>query len=108
MITSHKTNADGDGDCKKNHDASLELVRMIVPIGLVASFKETLAEYQDQRRKDPNYVEALYEAVVLTDCLHMFADEAAEIDEETWEFYFFNLYELVVAFKDEPSLPKAL
>lgn len=106
MITSHKINANGIG--KENYDISTELTTMLVPIGLVASYKETLTEYQNQRRKDPNYVDALYDAVVLNDVLHMFANEEEEIDEATWEIYFFNLDELVAAFKNEPCLPKAL
>jgi hypothetical protein len=38
----------------------------------------------------------------------MIADENVEIDEATWATYFFNLDELIVVFKDEPDLPKAL
>lgn len=106
MITSHKTGANGIGT--ENYDLSTELTTMLVPIGLIASFKETRTEYQNQRRNNPNYVDALYDTVVLSDAQHMFANVEEVIDAVKLESLFFNLNELVAAFKDEPCLPKAV
>jgi hypothetical protein len=90
---------------------SIELEKLLVPVGLKHQFEQSISVFQAQLRTDPQYIEALHEAVVLPDsfCEADDCDDDDEaIDWETSATYFAKFDQLIEVYKDQSALPKKL
>ncbi len=97
-----KANVDGQSAM----DVSTELTAMWVPVGLAQNVKEMVGLYQTERRKDPQYIHALSNA--LKSPIGWDDDGDLMIDKAQQTECFINFDELISVFKDELSLPKNL
>jgi hypothetical protein len=94
---------------KKAMGKSIKLEKLLVPVGLKHQVELAISEYQAQQRTDPNYIEALYEAVALPPPFYEsnYRDDEA-IDWEASTTYLANLDQLVEVYKDQSAVPKML
>jgi hypothetical protein len=97
-----KANFDGQNAM----DVSAELTAMWVPVGLAQNVKEMVGVYQAERRKDPQYIHALSNA--LKSPIGWDDDGDLVIDKAQKTVCFAYLDELIAVFKDELTLPKNL
>ena len=97
-----KANVDGQSAM----DVSTELTAMWVPVGLAQNVKEMVGLYQTERRKDPQYIHALSNA--LKSPISWGDDGDLMIDKAQQTECFINFDELISVFKDELTLPKNL
>jgi hypothetical protein len=93
-------------DVQKAMDASAELAAMWVPVGLAQNVKEMVDIYQAERRKEPQYIHALCNA--LKSPIGWDDDGDLMIDKAQQTECFINFDELISVFKDELTLPKNL
>jgi len=97
-----KANVDG----QMAIDVSTEMTAMWVPVGLTQNVKEMVGVYQTERRKDPQYIHALSDA--LKSPIGWDEDGDLIIDKAQQTECFINFDELIVVFKKELALPKNL
>ncbi|MFM8898834.1 MAG: hypothetical protein ACKOF9_02670 [Burkholderiales bacterium] len=97
-----KANVDGQNAM----DVSTELTAMWVPVGLAQNVKEMVGVYQAERRKDPQYIHALSNA--LKSPIGWDDDDDLVIDKAQKTVCFAYLDELIAVFKDELTFPKNL
>jgi hypothetical protein len=92
-------------------DISVKFVSIQVPEAIVTNIKNKVSDYQAQRRTDPQYIEALCEAVVLPDSFSEAdydSDDDEAINSDEAASFFANFDELIAVYKDETALPKKL